>query len=94
MSKIILTGKKLKRGVMENLKKGAGRPIKMPYPWGDLAKLVGGTFILCEKLGITQATLNRWAHRKSRIPLTASKELIRLCEQFNVDVKDGSDFFK
>lgn len=71
-----------------------GRPILMPHPWGALAESVGGTFILAEKLGIKQPTLHRWAHSKSRVPLTALKEIKRLCGIYkiqNCTIKNKND---
>lgn len=65
-------------------KKGAGRPIEIPSPWGDLAKAVGGTHILAKNFGVADTTLNRWAmgiHQPSEL---TKREVRRLCTQFNI----------
>lgn len=74
-----------------------GRPILMPHPWGTLAEAIGGTFILAEKLGVKQPTIHRWAHGKSRIPLTTIKEIKRLCAIYKIQdctIKNKDDAIK
>lgn len=72
---------------MEETKKGAGRPIHIPSPWGELAEVVGGTKKLAEKLSISGATLNRWANGVHRVPELAKKEIRRLCKYYGIETK-------
>lgn len=76
---------------MKTKKLKVGRPIKMPHPWGELAESVGGTFILAEKLGVKQPTINRWAHGKSRVPLMTLKEIKRLCAIYKISNSIDAD---
>ena len=39
----------------------AGRN-KYPKSWQPLLSRAGGVFALCDKLGVNQSTLHRWAH--------------------------------
>lgn len=75
---------------MRKNKPGAGRPIIMNHPWGELARSVGGLLKLAEKLGISRATLNRWSKGERRVPAMAMKEVERLCKYYEIEVKKES----
>ena len=70
---------------MEEIKKGAGRPIHIPSPWGELAEAVGGTKELAEKFGVSGATINRWANGVHKAPEMAKKEVRRLCKYYKIE---------
>jgi hypothetical protein len=70
---------------MEEPKKGAGRPVHIPSPWGELAKAMGGTNKLAEKLCVSGATVNRWANSVHRVPEMAKKEIRRLCKYYSIE---------
>lgn len=72
---------------MPKRKPGAGRPVTMTHPWGQLADSVGGTLKLAEKLGVSQPTLNRWSHGNTRVPIIAMKEVERLCKYYEIEIK-------
>lgn len=73
---------------MHKRKPGAGRPIVMSHPWGELAKALGGSLKLVEALGVSQSTLNRWERRECRIPAMAMKEVERLCHFYGIELKE------
>lgn len=68
--------------------KRSGRPIMMEEHWGELATKLGGTLLLAKELGIAKSTLNRWYNGNSRIPLSARKEIQRLCERHDIELKE------
>lgn len=70
---------------MDNKKKGAGRPVHIPSPWGELANAVGGTKKLAEKICVSGSTLNRWANEVHRVPELAKKEVRRLCKYYGIE---------
>ena len=72
---------------MRKRKPGAGRPVELPSPWGELAKKVGGSAELANKLGVGTSTLNKWARGVHRIPSLAAKEIERLCKYY--EIEDG-----
>ena len=43
------------------MSKRMGRPITMKYPFGDLARALGSVEQLADAVGVTRATINRWA---------------------------------
>lgn len=69
---------------MSKNEKGAGRPIELESPWGELAKAVGGTKILAEKFGVAGTTLNRWANGVHEPSELAKREVRNLCKQYKI----------
>jgi transcriptional regulator with XRE-family HTH domain len=69
---------------MRKNKKGAGRPVIAPPPWGDLSRSVGGNEKLAEKLGVSKSTVNKWAMGIHRLPELARKETLRLCKYYGI----------
>lgn len=72
---------------MNKQKKGAGRPIHIPSPWGELADAIGGTKKLAEKLFVSGATINRWANGVHKVPEMAKKEIRRLCKYYGIETE-------
>ena len=70
---------------MDEPKKGVGRPIHIPPPWGELADAVGGTKKLADKLCVSGATVNRWANGVHKVPEMAKKEIRRLCKYYGIE---------
>ncbi|MBP6218564.1 MAG: helix-turn-helix domain-containing protein [Oligoflexales bacterium] len=69
----------------EKKKEGAGRPIHIPEPWGQLAEAVGGTQKLAQKLGVSGATVNRWANGVHKVPELAKREIRRMCKYYGIE---------
>ena len=76
---------------MVDKKKSGGRPITTPPPWGNLYELVGGQDRLADKLGVSKATVGKWATGVHRVPELARKELLRLCKYY--DIAEGLEQF-
>lgn len=72
---------------MKKNTKTVGRPILMEHPWGELANLVGGTFKLAERLGVSQPTIFRWSKGMYRVPAMTQKEVERLCKYYGIKFK-------
>ena len=71
--------------------KKAGRPMTTPPPWGNLYRSVGGQDKLAVKLGVSKATVGKWAAGVHRVPELARKELLRLCKYY--DIAEGVEQF-
>ena len=69
---------------MTDSKKRAGRPIKAPAPWGELARSAGGSIKLAESLGVAYSTLYKWSLGTHRIPKLVRKELLGMCQQHGI----------
>ena len=76
-----------KKTLKEQRKKnvGAGRPIHIPSPWGELSCALGGTKKLAEKLCVSGATINRWANGVHIPNEMTKKEIRRLCKYYEIE---------
>ena len=70
---------------MRKNKKGAGRPVIAPPPWGELSRAVGGNEKLAEKFGVSKSTVNKWATEVHRVPELVKKEVLRLCKYHGIE---------
>lgn len=76
---------------MEQEKNKRGRPANKPMPWGELYRREGGEAKLAYKLGVSKSTIGKWATGVHRVPELAKRELLRLCDQY--EIKEGLDQF-
>ncbi len=70
---------------MRKNKPGAGRPITAPSPWRELYKAMGSHMKVAEHLGVSKATVGKWAFGIHRIPALAKREVIRLCKEYGIE---------
>jgi transcriptional regulator with XRE-family HTH domain len=70
---------------MPGVKGRSGRKITTPPPWGTLYEVVGGQEKLATKLGVSKATVGKWATGVHRIPELVRKEVLRLCKYHGID---------
>ncbi len=66
------------------MKKKVGRPIHLPSPWGELARALGGTKKLSERLLVSGATINRWANKVHDPSGLVKKEVRKLCKIYKI----------
>ena len=69
---------------MPGVKGKSGRKITTPAPWGPLYTFVGGQEKLATKLGVSKATVGKWATGVHRIPELVRKEVQRLCKYYGI----------
>ena len=69
---------------MAGVKGKSGRKITMPAPWGPLFTSIGGQERLATKLGVSKATVGKWAAGVHRVPELARKELLRMCKYYEI----------
>ena len=72
---------------MEIEKAKTGRKIGHETIWAELSGKIGSYSKIAEGLGVSLSTINNWISGKHRVPLTAQKELVRLCEIHEINWK-------
>ena len=70
---------------METEKLKTGRKIGHETIWAELSGKIGSYSKIAEYLGVSLSTVNNWITGKHRVPLTAQKELVRLCESHGIN---------
>ncbi len=56
------------------------KPVTLPAPWTEIVNAYGGRRSFAEKIGVSEITVYRWAHRKSKMSPATQREVIRLAK--------------
>lgn len=56
------------------------KPVTLPNPWTEIVNAYGGRRSFAEKIGVSEITVYRWAHKMSKMSSATQKEVIRLAK--------------
>ena len=56
------------------------KPVTLPKPWTEIVNAYGGRRFFAEKMGVSEITIYRWAHKESKMSLATQNEVMRLAK--------------